>query len=340
MDPITRIDMDNGSFPIAKDVLRVLAKTNLSSSHMGVIFVVLDKTFGWHNPDSIKELAIKQRKTEEYIKSSCFEEYTGLPASKVSTLTRELFEWRVIKRTDVRPHKYALNINVSEWDRTIFRKPFRDHGWGKLYRTGNFTKQGSKLYQPVNSTLLDSKVKQHVSALESDGYEALNNLLEITNKNNPLYTPKNSKKKQTAVGKTMPKNIYPSLFEEFWGNYPRKVEKRVALRAWAKLGEHEKGDVISATKNYRDECQYKNREKDFIKYPATFLRQERWKDYMDSAETQEKEAFEAKQRSAHERIALQRFISGRVSSQPGPSLNSRRETGKSFCVLFRGKQPG
>ncbi len=96
MQRTDKIDIDNGSFPLARDVLRVLAKTDLASSYIGAFFVITGRTFGWHDPGFEKEQRVKKKKkkkVEACIRSSCFEEFTGLPETKVSTLTRGLGIW-------------------------------------------------------------------------------------------------------------------------------------------------------------------------------------------------------------------------------------------------------
>ena len=93
MQQTDKIDMDNGSFPLAKDVLRVLAKTDLASSYIGAFFVISGRTFGWHDPWFEKEQRVKKKKVEACIRSSYFEEFTGLPAAKGLTLTRGLGVW-------------------------------------------------------------------------------------------------------------------------------------------------------------------------------------------------------------------------------------------------------
>ena len=77
------------------------------------------------------------------------------------------------------------------------------------------------------------------------------------------------------------KYIYPPLFEDFWKEYPRKKEKKVAFTAWKQLKKNEQKAIIIAAKNYYIECKTLKRETEYIKYPATFIRKERWKDYME-----------------------------------------------------------
>jgi len=75
-------------------------------------------------------------------------------------------------------------------------------------------------------------------------------------------------------------NIYPLLFEKFWQEYPRKKEKRVAFDVFNKLKKGEQEQVIICARNYHEEVKNKKIEESYIKHPATFLRKERWRDYL------------------------------------------------------------
>ena len=72
---------------------------------------------------------------------------------------------------------------------------------------------------------------------------------------------------------------YPSDFVAFWNAYPRKTEKRRALKAWrARLKERlESGEaitpntLITAGRCYAAHCATKHVEPQYIKHPASFL---------------------------------------------------------------------
>jgi len=76
-------------------------------------------------------------------------------------------------------------------------------------------------------------------------------------------------------------NNYTPLFEDFWKEYPRKKEKKVAYTAWKQLKKSEQKAIIGAAKNYYIECKRLKREVQYIKHPATFIRKDRWKDYLE-----------------------------------------------------------
>jgi hypothetical protein len=65
-------------------------------------------------------------------------------------------------------------------------------------------------------------------------------------------------------------------FELFWSNYPRRVAKVCALRAAKKINDSELPAILAGIAKWKLTEQWKIVR--FIPHPATFLRQERWKD--------------------------------------------------------------
>ena len=120
---VVKIDMDNGNFPYAKDIGKTLAKTTLTGSHRAIIDCILDMTYGWYDPKSVKVQRIKKRKTEEKITYRNFEDFTGIIRNNLSKYIKELINWKVIKRQEKgQYYLYSLNINVSQWDKGLFRE--------------------------------------------------------------------------------------------------------------------------------------------------------------------------------------------------------------------------
>ena len=77
---------------------------------------------------------------------------------------------------------------------------------------------------------------------------------------------------------------YPTEFEAWWAIYPRKVVKKAAAAKWkATL---RKGvtaaELLTAARNYADDCERRGRELEYIKHPATFLGPaEPWRDWAE-----------------------------------------------------------
>lgn len=70
-------------------------------------------------------------------------------------------------------------------------------------------------------------------------------------------------------------------FEEFWQQYPRKVAKRAAQKAWLKMSHQERQDAIQAVKNHKRYWTIKSTASEFMPHPATWLNQARWEDELD-----------------------------------------------------------
>lgn len=73
-----------------------------------------------------------------------------------------------------------------------------------------------------------------------------------------------------------------SEFSVWWKQYPKKLEKKDAIKAYEhniKEGAtHE--EMLTALRNYCIKLSYDKTEEKYIKHPATFLRAERWRDYL------------------------------------------------------------
>lgn len=108
---------------------------------------------------------------------------------------------------------------------------------------------------------------------------------QLVNSGNPEETQ--SKAKQEPINNNQEtrnnkKNNPPpgecSLFAEFWNAYPRKTQRKDALKAWTKLKpERALLDLITGNLRARVDAGEWT-EKQFIPHPATYLNQERWKD--------------------------------------------------------------
>ena len=72
-------------------------------------------------------------------------------------------------------------------------------------------------------------------------------------------------------------------FNLWWARYPRKVAKQDAAKAHAaaiKAGASAEA-LLKAVEGYIVDLRKNKTEEQYVKYPATFLRADRWKDYLD-----------------------------------------------------------
>ncbi len=73
------------------------------------------------------------------------------------------------------------------------------------------------------------------------------------------------------------------MFERFWQEYPRKIARKDAEKAWSKIPPHKQIDVMNAIRNHVTSWKQQGTEKQFIPYPATWLRGARWEDEIEIA---------------------------------------------------------
>jgi biotin operon repressor len=89
---------------------------------------------------------------------------------------------------------------------------------------------------------------------------------------NPLH--KNNITKNTNI-KNNERTYSDSEFESFWSNYPKKVDKGAAVRAFKKaLKTSPAVEIIEGAKRYAEDPNLPD--KQFIKHPATWLNAEAW----------------------------------------------------------------
>ena len=71
-------------------------------------------------------------------------------------------------------------------------------------------------------------------------------------------------------------------FEKFWAVYPRRIEKKTAIKAYKTLVKQgaKPEDVARAASEYRSATIKQGTPPDKIKYPATFLHDGRWEDWL------------------------------------------------------------
>lgn len=73
-------------------------------------------------------------------------------------------------------------------------------------------------------------------------------------------------------------DLQKRYFAEFWNDYPRHVNKPLALIAWRNLPVDTVlySKILDAVERYKNTRQWQD--KSYIPYPATFLQDERWED--------------------------------------------------------------
>ena len=80
------------------------------------------------------------------------------------------------------------------------------------------------------------------------------------------------------------------MFADFWQQYPRKVAKKAAEKAWKKLTFTEQTKALEAITQHVKYWETKDTERDFIPHPATWLNQGRFDDELIIEEPKQKPA--------------------------------------------------
>lgn len=70
-------------------------------------------------------------------------------------------------------------------------------------------------------------------------------------------------------------------FADFWAKYPRKVAKKDAERAWKQVDPAEHQKVLAAIDRHRKSEQWRKDAGQFIPFPASWIRGERWDDELE-----------------------------------------------------------
>ena len=106
-------------------------------------------------------------------------------------------------------------------------------------------------------------------------------LSNTTNENPNSFTPDDNLPSYKPPNNLSSENIKKQriLFEKFWLNYPRKVNKVGALAEWLKINPDEAlfNEIMEGLENYI-KYEWPNMELEYIIYPSTFLAQRRWED--------------------------------------------------------------
>lgn len=86
-----------------------------------------------------------------------------------------------------------------------------------------------------------------------------------------------------------------TTFDHFWSLYPRRVSKRVAVKAWEK--EMRSGtDPDEIISGLRRQLPYlRSKEPQFIPHPATWLNQGRWEDEVEQQAAPKQTAYQQHQ---------------------------------------------
>lgn len=73
-------------------------------------------------------------------------------------------------------------------------------------------------------------------------------------------------------------------FQDFYASYPKKVARKDAEKAWAKLSLEERAKALEALPTHLRYWEIRGTEKEFIPHPASWLNGARFEDELDLSE--------------------------------------------------------
>ena len=194
-------------------------------------------------------------------------------AQKGAYITLICYCWREDKLPNNEDYIRKLLCNVPKW-KTL---------WNGIKH--KFEVQGDYLLHP---RLEKEKIKQEEyrnkkSIAGKKGMEKRWNKPKIIDNtvNNSLIT-KNNSSSSTSSSIAHSSDIYTSSFNKFWEFYPRKVGKKKAMEVWKriKIDDELLTRILESLEKQIKTQQWDN--KKFIPHPATWLRQDRWDDIIET----------------------------------------------------------
>nr|DAQ92423.1 MAG TPA: replisome organizer [Caudoviricetes sp.] len=125
--------------------------------------------------------------------------------------------------------------------------------------------QGNRGYTPYKSPKGDATVAADAATLDDDSDALIDALVAPPASSSKTPKPKTSRRRRET---------YPSEFEAFWDAYPKKADKRAALRAWKRaVAEVDNGRLIEAARAYAADPA---RKPDYTKNATTWLNAGSW----------------------------------------------------------------
>lgn len=155
----------------------------------------------------------------------------------------------------------------------------------------------------VRDQLNEGRFAESVWTTQDPPISADNPLPENPLSENPLsenQTPKKNTNKEQQLKEKYLKNT--SEFEEFWNEYPRKVDRAKAQRAFkSALTRAKFEDILAGAIAYRTDPR---RDPNYTKYPATWLNADAWENAAPDTEAADR----ARKRQERERAESARLL--------------------------------
>jgi phage replication O-like protein O len=285
--------LEDGYTRVANEIFEQVAQRKFNATQLRIVMIIWRYTYGYRRKDHDFALTFLQQLT--CLSASTVKREVGLLIkSKVLIVTQ--------KETSVMPRRLSFNKHYEQW--TIQKS-----GDEMEYENDLFT--SAEVSDPDPQELQDDETRGIRSSTPE--VSDLNPQTGVSR-----YQIRPPLKEIKILKKSFKENI--ERFDEFYQNYPRKVSKDAAKKAWeklCKLKDFESDTAIQNTANFAETCKLLQTEKQFIPHPSTFLNQKRYEDYpvVDPEGMLKPVVIESKKTGSVLGRALQREVEGIGSSR-------------------------
>lgn len=221
----------------------------------------------WRSSD-ISKLPIEDRLL--FIGLWSYVDDNGVGIDKLAAIAADLFADDIERDAPETFARVSRGLrNLSESNRiiryTVDSTPYLSiTNWGKHQRIDKPGKPRFPRHDAANAVIRDTlaRVSESVApGTEEQGNRGTGEQRRNTPSKPPASTPRQS----------------PSMFDQFWEWYPRKVGKEAARKAWDKARtKTDQQHIIDGIERYRLDPNLPGKE--FIPHPATWLNDGRWDD--------------------------------------------------------------
>lgn len=155
-----------------------------------------------------------------------------------------------------------------------------------LSATGEITDNANRRYRVITVVKYDEyqNLTDRLTVNQQSNNSQLTDNQQTTNRqltdNQQQYNNNNNITREQVNKGTMEQYPADWDFDVFWNEYPKKVDKQNAFKAWKKLKPDEdlRDKIISAIRSWKDSEQWNKENGQYIPYPATWLNKRRWED--------------------------------------------------------------
>ncbi|WP_025706237.1 replication protein [Paenibacillus graminis] len=247
--------LEDGYTRVANEILEQVARRKFNATQLRIIMIIWRYTYGYRRKDHDFALTFLQQ-------------LTSLPASTVKREVGLLIKSAVLivtqKETSVLPRRLSFNKHYEQWI---------------IQKSGDEMEQEHDLFTSSEVSDLNPPESEdsEIRGIRFDTPEVSDLSPQVDVSRYQIRPPL---KEIKILKKSFKEKI--ARFDDFYQNYPRKVSKDAAKKAWEKLCKIEGLDtdmVIQNTANFTETCKLLQTEKKYIPHPSTFLNQKRYEDY-------------------------------------------------------------